>query len=96
MKPKKKPDSPTSVYDLPTANQIVRPTLQNNEILQLCNTSGNIHAFDREKASVLNDNMKQNRRISKTHPYFNRTMLSEPEVKLSAADLFQLGQISEQ
>lgn len=53
------------------------------------------HESDREKATSIVKNLKYNKQVSKTNPFFNRTAKPEPDIDLKAKEMYQISQITE-
>lgn len=70
--------------------QIVRAELKDNEFLKLYQMLNGTHESDREKATSIVKNLRYNRQVTKTNPFFNKKAKKEPDIDLKAKEMYQM------
>lgn len=69
---------------------IVRAELKDNEFLKLYQMQNGTHESDREKATSIVKNLRYNRSVIKSNPFFNKKAKEEPDIDLKAKDLYSM------
>jgi hypothetical protein len=85
-----------SDMELPEDIVVARPEIKDNEFIKMYAMKNGGHDGDRERAGSIAKNLHFNKKVKKSHPYFNKKAKDEPDIDLEANDLFLMGQITEE
>ena len=75
---------------LPHAIRVPRPDLVGSDYLKLYKMQNPMHDRDREQASSLALNIKYNKTVARTNPYFNKVSKDDKDLNVRGADLLSM------
>jgi len=75
--------------DFPPPQKHVRLELQDSEYAKLFMMNNPVHDNDREKASSIAANIKINKHVLETNPFFQKMKINDKNIALSKKEMFR-------